>query len=455
MTLSTRHGRAALAALLLAALLGVVACMGSPTREDVPPQGWWAGRGPVVPHDGFPADCSLCHLGGSWHAIREDFEFDHESETGLPLRGAHSEAECLRCHNDRGPVEVFAQRGCAGCHEDVHRGQLGRDCATCHGEDDWLPNEVVAMHLRTRFPLVGAHAATPCWRCHRGAETGVFTRVSIECANCHQDDLARATSPDHLAQGWVDRCDRCHIPTTWAGAGFNHGTWPLTGAHRVIDCTECHVNDVFQGTPRNCVDCHLDEYNATTDPDHQAGNFSLDCMLCHGTTTWFGANFNHAGIVNGCVQCHLDDYQGTTDPDHQATGIQLECEQCHVTSTWFGAAFNHTGIRNGCVECHLDDYQATTDPNHLAAGFPQQCEACHGTNSWFGAVFDHDFPINNGPHGSLACADCHLQSRTFSTFSCTHCHEHRQSEADKEHQGVRGYVWSSRACFSCHPDGSD
>ncbi|MEK7413995.1 MAG: hypothetical protein AAB263_11830, partial [Planctomycetota bacterium] len=68
------------------------------------PHGWWAEHGPVVPHDTFPADCSLCHEGTGWNSIRADFEYDHLARTGIPLEGAHEQAECLRCHNDRGPV---------------------------------------------------------------------------------------------------------------------------------------------------------------------------------------------------------------------------------------------------------------------------------------------------------------------------------------------------------------
>jgi hypothetical protein len=359
----------------------------------------------VVPHDTFPADCSLCHEGGDWRSIRKDFEFDHGAETGVVLEGAHVRAECLRCHNDRGPVAVFARRGCAGCHEDLHRGKLGKNCTDCHDERNWVPRGQIEMHNRTRFPLVGAHAGTACWACHPGAQVGNFDRADIECISCHQADLAVATNPDHIAQGWVTACDRCHIPTTWTGAGFNHGIWPLTGAHKVALCSDCHVGGVYQGTPNQCVDCHLTEY------------------------------------------------QNTTNPDHQVLGISTQCQNCHNTSTWFGASFNHTGIVNNCVSCHLTEYQNTTNPNHTAAGFPTSCESCHNTNSWFGANFNHSFPITTGKHKNLDCSDCHLNPSNYMQFSCIHCHEHNQSNSADEHSGVSGYVWSNAACYSCHPNG--
>ena len=385
----------------------VLACALGDRASDVAVHEWWNARGPVVPHESFPGDCMLCHTAGGWSELREDFSFDHALETGVPLLGAHESAECLRCHNDRGPVQVYAQRGCGGCHEDLHLGQLGPECVRCHAAEhlDWRPREEIALHARTRFPLVGVHAAVACWACHPGAEVGIFTNINVECLSCHTADLAAAQNPDHMAQGWVDSCDRCHIPTSWTGAGFNHGIYPLVGVHAVTDCADCHPGGSFGGTPTACVDCHLADYN------------------------------------------------GTTDPDHAALGISTSCEQCHTPAGWEGALFNHQGIVDGCVNCHLSDYQNTSQPNHLLAGFPTSCEACHGTNTWFGATFDHSFPIS-GPH-NRDCIDCHLVPNDFNTFSCTHCHEHRQSKMDDVHDDENGYVWESSACLSCHPNGRE
>lgn len=174
---------------------------------------WWSGLGPVLPHDTFPSDCTLCHVGGNWNRLNDHFDFDHEAETGVALIGAHSQAKCLRCHNDRGPVEVFAAKGCVGCHQDFHHGELGPDCTSCHVEQTWRPVGQIERHNQTRFPLVGVHAATACFRCHPGAEVGNFLPTDTECVTCHQDDLARTTN--HINLGWVNRCDRCHLPTSW------------------------------------------------------------------------------------------------------------------------------------------------------------------------------------------------------------------------------------------------
>jgi len=201
--------------LLAAALASLAVACALHERDMAEQRLWWAGFGPVMPHDTFPGDCSLCHVGNDWQHVKSDFQFDHEKETGVPLPGAHEYASCIRCHNDRAPVAVFQARGCAGCHEDVHRGQLGTECTKCHTQNDWRPYGQYELHRQTRFPLIGVHAATACHRCHPGAETGTFVPTDTECVTCHQGDLARAVNPNHAGLGWVDRCDRCHLPRTW------------------------------------------------------------------------------------------------------------------------------------------------------------------------------------------------------------------------------------------------
>ena len=416
--------------LILTIALGAAACtMGLRRRsEDAPGprQGWMGSHGPVIPHDKFPADCSLCHVSTGWREIKQDFAFDHEKETGVALPGAHARAECLRCHNDRGPVAMFAQMGCVGCHQDVHRGKLGKGCEDCHGQENWSPKEQVARHARTRFPLVGAHAATTCWRCHPGAQVGNYYRADTRCESCHQESLARATSPDHQMEGWTHDCQQCHVPTTWAGAGFNHSWFPLTGAHASQPCIQCHVGGVYHGTPSACVGCHQADYNGTTNPNHAAAGFPVTCQTCHNTTTWGGAGFIHSWFP-------LTGAHATTP-----------CAQCHVGGVY-------QGTPTACVGCHQADYSGTTNPNHAAAGFPVTCQTCHSTTSWAGATFNHSFPITSGPHAGHPCSACHANPSDFHVFSCTTCHQ--QAQTNSHHQGVNGYSYNSQACLSCHPHG--
>jgi hypothetical protein len=150
------------------------------------PSGWEQKWGAVPPHRTFPGDCSICHAGGDGGASRRDLTFDHAKETGYYLEGAHAQAACLRCHNDRGPVTAYAARGCAGCHADPHASALGPDCQSCHSQTSWEPRPSAARDVQIRFHRIQAHAVPPCASCH--VEAGV-DRAQVgptQCGPCHQ-----------------------------------------------------------------------------------------------------------------------------------------------------------------------------------------------------------------------------------------------------------------------------
>lgn len=147
-------------------------------------------------------------------------------------------------------------------------------------------------------------------------------------------------------------------------------------------------------------------------------------------------------------------------PDHNSyyellgahSQIANECITCHNG--------NYNSIPNSCYGCHQTDYNNTTNPNHQASGFNTDCETCHTQNAWQPAAFDHDnqfFPIYSGTHREEwnSCSDCHTYPSNFSVFSCTDCHEHNKAETDDDHSEVRGYVYESTQCLSCHPKGDD
>jgi hypothetical protein len=113
--------------------------------------------------------------------------------------------------------------------------------------------------------------------------------------------------------------------------------FPLTGVHATIDCQACHfASEPFQYAlaPVDCIDCHADDYQQTSDPNHQAAGFPTDCQVCHGTSSWDARGFPghesffpinsgpHAGAWNNCTDCH------TTPGDFQS----FSCLGCHEHS---------------------------------------------------------------------------------------------------------------------------
>lgn len=275
-----KRGRALLAIVVVALLAG---CVGVAT-QFTPQHKWNDAWGPMVPHHTFPGDCSTCHISSDWQVLREEFTFDHTEETGFALTGSHDGAACLRCHNDRGPVKGYVERGCGGCHVDPHKSTLGLDCARCHNDVHWEPTGAISDHASTRFPLIASHALTTCEGCHTRATVGDYRGAPVECHLCHQTEALQA-SPNHVINAWVTGCERCHTPSAWQGApGFNHDFFPLLGGHAGLACGQCHPNEQFVPLPPDCYSCHQNDY--TLAPNHVANNFPIDCELCHNINAW-------------------------------------------------------------------------------------------------------------------------------------------------------------------------
>jgi hypothetical protein len=403
--------------LALLGVLGAVFLLNC--RPEVSRQRWSEQWGPIVPHKTFPTDCGLCHTTEGWDVVKDDFSFDHSAETGYVLEGAHADATCLRCHNDRGPVSFYVARGCGGCHPDPHASALGQNCERCHEQRNWRPTGSIADHARTGFHLVAAHAVAPCESCHLQAAIGQFRGAPRQCELCHQANLATATSPDHIANGWTTNCERCHTPAGWGAADFVHTFFPLTGGHAGLDCMACHTGGTIGPIPSGCYSCHSDDYQAA--PNHAAQSFSTNCEQCHSPAGWTGAAYMH-----------------TSFPLSGGHG-GLDCTACHTSGT-VGP------IPSDCYSCHSDDYQ--TAPDHVSLGFPTNCEQCHSPAAWQPASFVHTFPLQG--HHDVACSICHNTGST-ATFSCFSCHD--QTRTDNHHDEVGGYVYDSQACYQCHPQG--
>jgi DnaJ-class molecular chaperone len=243
---------------------------------------------------------------------------------------------------------------------------------------------------------------------------------------CHLPQYQAAKNPDHAAGGFSQDCAPCHTATAWATARFNHDAsgFPLTGAHRAATCTQCHGDGVYTGKSTACVSCHQQDYNGTSNPNHGTSGFNTDCTTCHTTVNW---TFDHARTPFPLTGAH----------------IAATCQQCHGDGVYVGKPTT-------CVSCHQANYDATSNPIHSAAGFPTTCQTCHTTSTWAGATFNHTwFPMSHG--GARQCSDCHTSSTDYSVFSCTVCHT--QSQTDSHHSGVRGYVYNSTNCYSCHRNG--
>jgi hypothetical protein len=183
------------------------------TADEAPKTDLWTESG----------QCGKCHVEASWRKLKapEDEEFNHAS-TGFPLRDAHKETACSECHS-RGLAAL--SQACTTCHRDPHAGTHTKRCTLCHNERRWKLPRNFFNHGRTRFPLLGRHAALACADCHRNSRTVPLRSTPTECIICHARDFRQAgrrTAFDHEALGFSPNCARCHNnvlpPRTFQGA---------------------------------------------------------------------------------------------------------------------------------------------------------------------------------------------------------------------------------------------
>jgi hypothetical protein len=162
--------------------------------------------------------CQECHSTQGWKPLRAKLEFNH-SKTKFPLRGRHTEVQCVDCHQDldfsNAPVK------CQNCHADLHRRKNGAQCDLCHNPNGWQVSIHNINEHQDRFPLIGAHAAVDCYSCHKVGTVGQFNRfgLSTECVSCHVNAFRKTTAPSHQAMGFSTDCQQCHFSMdSWYGA---------------------------------------------------------------------------------------------------------------------------------------------------------------------------------------------------------------------------------------------
>lgn len=362
-------------------------------------------------------NCERCHVQGGDKTSR----FDHNA-TRFALEGAHLAQNCERCHRPEklgssGACAVAVKYtgldpSCAACHEDIHAGTLGTDCAKCHtGGRDF---ETLAFdHNRdARFPLTGFHQLVACESCHPARR---YKLGDIRCESCHLEDDAHA---GRLG----DDCGKCH-ETSGGAPKFDHDVhtaFTLDGVHERIECQRCHylpppeqrsgisameasgrpLDLQYRASGKDCVSCHPDPHLVRPLVSAVASSVPLqplDCGACHSFDRW-----EHPP-KNGY---------------HERVGFALEgshtvlaCSLCH------SGPVSMAGRGEQCGTCH------TADDVH-AGSFGNDCGRCHEQISWLPSSFTHNDVgyVLQGIHRMLDCRQCHLGGNYFVGRECWNCH---------------------------------
>lgn len=392
-------------------------------------------------HAKLDAACASCHPD---HAGR-DFDlvswgdggsrgFDHR-KAGWPLEGAHARVECRECHQtqfqkspiasrikvrDRSRSWLGLQTDCASCHEDVHRGQVGTRCETCHGLAKWKPADRFD-HAKSRYALTGKHADVACEKCHRtetaagaaagakpvAAHDGGGGRVRYrplpheECSSCHRDPHAGRFGA---------QCAKCHDTKGFmvvSERGFEHDLtrYPLRGKHARVACAQCHDPKRAWGKRpafAACGSCHRDAH---------AGQATLagapaDCAACHT-------------VADFAVSTFTAERHRATPYALEGAHARAECRLCHArgveaTAAKLGSArviMRPAAAR--CIDCHRDPHGQRPAAARARAG-REPCLECHDLGTFHPSrvnVAAHAafaYPLI-GAHGAVPCQACHAE----------------------------------------------
>jgi hypothetical protein len=299
-------------------------------------------------HEGkFGQDCKSCHNQNSFNINNvQTLEGFNHGKTVFPLIGKHQNVDCRKCHVSDNMTTSIAHNRCTDCHKDHHNGEFEKpniekpDCRSCHDESGFSPSTfTINQHQKSRFPLDGAHLATPCFACHMKDNRSTFINIGNNCVDCHQD----------IHQAYIDprfypdqQCKSCHTTEIWSAVTFDHDVtdFKLEGKHQRTDCAACHFDrkstpytQKFKDLPSDCNNCHTNIHGSQF-----AQQGVTDCSRCHGFESWTRNDFNH------------DNTKFKLTGEH----AKVACEKCHKqTQTIAGKSVRVYTIQNfECKSCH-------------------------------------------------------------------------------------------------------
>lgn len=287
-----------------------------------------------------------------------------------------------------------------------------------------------------------------CTQCHTLGE-----KVSNDkCLACHKEikGLISRQAGYHASKEVRGKgCAECHSEhhgrnfdmVRFDEANFNHNLvgYELTGAHRRIDCRDCHIPDL------------IDEPDLKKRKETFLG-LNRDCAACHD-------DYHQKTLSNNCASCHTTDaFAPASKFDHSRTEFTLSgkhkevaCIDCHQKETRNGKVFQvFAGVESGnCNSCHSDAHQ-----NNLG----QNCKECHTEQSFTSLAriknFNHsqtNFQLK-GAHNRINCAACHnmdaLPERIFQDRLGVHA-----NDCNTCHQDVHDAKFGAN-CVECHNEQS-
>jgi hypothetical protein len=415
-------------------------------------------------------NCEQCHTVLGWRIATQQIK-DHQNR--FPLFGAHAAVPCDECHKSAAVGQFQGlSTACSSCHlTDFQKTtspnhvslNFPTNCDQCHSADSWLGAKFDHAGPPANFPLTLGHANVPCTACHVNSNYNLQIQAN-DCGHsgCHLTTWQQTNNPVHSTAGpafALANCANCHTPAGWDAANFNHAStgFLLTNGHANVACTKCHLNNNYnlKIAPTDCGNsgCHLTTWQNTNNPAHPTAGPAFaasNCAVCHNTTGWNNASFDHSVTGFALTGTHAS---------------PTPCSACHLNN-------NYSLNSADCMTCHQSAWNSTPTfggavPDHIKAGFPSTssaCATCHPITKWSDGKFDHNafgFPLTNS-HALVAnggkvpgCASCHINNNYSLNIAPTDCgnagcHLTTWQQTNNPTHSSAGSAFAVTNCSSCH-----
>jgi len=373
-------------------------------------------------------------------------------------------------------------------------------CMSAMAATETVSGAIPFNHAKTGFVLRDVHTTLRCEQCHL---EGIFKNTPRNCEGCHSIGSRVAATPkpvNHVQT--TNPCDTCHVSaTSFLVKSFKHVgisnnctschnqqslgvvSKPANHFPTLRPCESCHTNtNTFTswkmdhtGLTSNCSTCHGGQFPGVVGKPVGAAHIATsgDCGVCHNTSTFNGARFDHsASAVSGlCNTCHMGQLTGVISKPalHISTG-SANCDGCHTAAntsgftSFVGGNYNHVNMASpvaagACSTCHTGQFSGVfgKHANHIPT--TAQCDVCHtaantGNYSTFiGGSFNH------AAIGGAACTTCHngisatgkTSTHIFSTLDCGKCHTQTNTANFTTFLGaIYSHPNPPGVCANCH-----
>jgi hypothetical protein len=325
-----------------------------------------------------------------------------------------ADADCLRCHQDRGLRAKGDGRSLFVDAPEVQRSRHSRvACSQCHA----------GVNASLSRPCETINQKVDCSACH--AEVGQQYQKSVHglllakgdanapsCKECHGTHLVRGRlSPESptFATNIPNLCARCHREGERAAVRYKGPQHEIIASYR----ESIHGKGLLKSgltVTATCTSCHTAHSilpRTEADSSVNRANVPRTCGVCHhGIQEAFEQSIHHTLVgktskdLPVCNDCHSSHTIRRADAEGFKLDIMQKCGRCHgeIAATYFDtyhgkvSQLGYTKTAK-CYDCHgAHDIQRVADPrSHLSRqNVVETCQKCHpGATRRFAGYLSH------------------------------------------------------------------